>query len=102
MPRKMLGTTKVPHRKNTAGMQAVRISTPTSVIIPMSQHIGAPAEPVVKVGDSVFVGTKIGEAQGFVSSPVHSSVSGTVKKIEPFLSSNGLCIYECYLALLSL
>ncbi|MBQ8879309.1 MAG: electron transport complex subunit RsxC [Clostridia bacterium] len=89
MPRFMLGTTRVPHRKNTAGIQAVRIPAPATVTLPMSQHIGAPAEPTVKVGDAVYVGTKVGEAQGFVSSPVYSSVSGKVKKIEPYLSSNG-------------
>ena len=89
MPRFMLGKTHVPHRKNTAHMSAVRMPAPETVLIPTSQHIGAPANPIVKVGDSVFVGTKIAEAQGYVSSPVHSSVSGKVKKLEPFLSANG-------------
>ncbi len=89
MPRFMLGTTPVPHRKNTAGIQAARIPTPATVILPMSQHIGAPAEPIVKAGDTVYVGTKVGEAQGFVSSPIYSSLSGKVKKVEPFLSSGG-------------
>ena len=84
-----LGKTKVPHRKHTSEMEAVRIPAPASVVIPMSQHIGAPATLVVKVGDKVCVGTKIAEAGGFVSAPIHSSISGTVKKIEPFLSSNG-------------
>ena len=51
---------------------------PKIVKIPMLQHIGAPAEPVVAVGDKVCVGTLIGKAGGFVSAPVHSSVSGTV------------------------
>lgn len=85
----MLGKTHVPHRKNTASMPAFRMTPPTEVEIPMSQHIGAPANPVVKVGDKVFVGTLIGEAGGFVSANVHSSVSGTVKKIQNFLMSNG-------------
>ncbi len=84
-----LGKTKVPHRKNTAGMQAERIAPPKSVFIPMAQHIGAPATPVVKVGDTVFVGTLIGEAAGFVSAPIHSSVSGTVKKIDTYLQASG-------------
>ncbi len=43
----------------------------------MSQHLGAPANPIVQVGDTVKVGQKIGEAAGFISAPVHSSVSGT-------------------------
>ena len=84
-----LGKTHIPHRKNTAGMPPVRMPVPTSVEIPMSQHIGAPAKPTVKAGDKVYVGTLIGEAGGFVSAPIHSSVSGTVKKIGTFLLANG-------------
>ena len=84
-----LGKTHVPHRKNTAAMPAVRMAPPAEVEIPMSQHIGAPAKPIVKPGDEVFVGTLIGEAGGFVSAPVHSSVSGKVKKIGTVLISNG-------------
>ena len=55
---------------------------PDIVVIPLSQHIGAPCDPLVAVGDKVKVGQKIGESKAFVSAPVHSSVSGTVKKIE--------------------
>ncbi|MCC8067159.1 MAG: electron transport complex subunit RsxC [Clostridiales bacterium] len=55
---------------------------PEVVAIPLSMHAGAPATPVVAVGDTVKVGQKIGEAAGFISSPVHSSVSGTVIAIE--------------------
>ena len=84
-----LGKTHVPHRKNTAAMPAVRMAVPSEVEIPMSQHIGAPAKPIVKPGDEVFVGTLIGEAGGFVSAHVHSSVSGTVKKIGTVLISSG-------------
>ena len=53
------------------------------LVFPVSQHIGAPAKPVVKVGDTVLRGQMIAEAGGFVSAPIHSSVSGTIKKIEP-------------------
>lgn len=53
------------------------------LVYPLSQHIGAPANPIVAVGDSVLRGQKIAEANGFVSAPIHSSVSGTVKAIEP-------------------
>lgn len=53
------------------------------LVFPMSQHIGAPATPIVAVGDTVLKGQKIAEASGFVSSPIYSSVSGTVKAIEP-------------------
>ena len=84
-----LGKTKIPHRKHTAAMKAVRMPVPASVLIPMAQHIVAPAVPIVKVGDKVCVGTKIADAGGFVSVPIHSSVSGTVKKLDSFLSSNG-------------
>lgn len=55
---------------------------PETVAIPLSMHAGAPATPVVEVGDSVKVGQKIGESAGFISSPVHASVSGTVTAIE--------------------
>ena len=85
-----LGKTRVPHRKNTADMPAVRMTMlPETVLLTTVQHIGAPAVPVVKPGDHVYVGTLIAEAGGFVSAPVHSSVSGTVKKIENYLSSQG-------------
>ena len=85
-----LGKTHVPHYKNTAKMPAVRMTKlPETVLIPMAQHIGAPATPVVKAGDKVFVGTLVGAASGFVSANIHSSVSGTVKKIESYLSSQG-------------
>ena len=53
------------------------------LVYPLSQHIGAPATPIVQKGDKVLRGQKIAEATGFVSAPIHSSVSGTVKAIEP-------------------
>ena len=85
-----LGKTQVPHYKNTAEMPAVRMTKlPDTVLLPMAQHIGAPANPVVKPGDKLYVGTLVGEAGGFVSAKIHSSVSGTVKKIESYLSSQG-------------
>ena len=85
-----LGKTRVPHSKNTAATPAVRMTKlPETVLIPMAQHIGAPAIPVVKAGDKVYVGTLIGEAGGFVSANIHSSVSGTVKKVESYLSFQG-------------
>ena len=60
----------------------VRFPDPETVIIPLSMHAGAPANAIVEVGDEVKVGQKIGEAGGFISAPVHSSVSGTVTAIE--------------------
>jgi electron transport complex protein RnfC len=58
----------------------------------MSMHIGAPAKPVVKVGDLVKVGTLIAEAGGFVSAPIHASVSGKVTKITDYLLSSGTTV----------
>ena len=60
-----------------------------TVTILMQQNIGAPCKPIVKVGDEVLVGQKIGDSDSFVSSPVHSSVSGTVQKIVNVLLPNG-------------
>ncbi|MBO4384619.1 MAG: electron transport complex subunit RsxC [Clostridia bacterium] len=79
----------VPHRKNTAHLEAVRMPPPESVVIPTVMHIGAPAKPVVKAGDKVAVGQLIAEPGGFISAPIHASVSGTVKKVEDVVLSNG-------------
>ncbi len=79
----------VPHRKNTQKKPVVRIDTPQTVTIPMSMHIGKPAVPTVKVGDLVKIGTKIGEADGKVSSDIYSSVSGKVVKLPEYLLYNG-------------
>ena len=79
----------VPHRKNTAEKSAVRMESPKTVTLPMSMHIGAPAKPIVKVGDLVKVGTPIAEAGGAVSVPMHASVSGKVTKITDYLLSDG-------------
>lgn len=62
---------------------------PKQAIFPMGQHIGAPAKPVVKKGDKVKVGTMIAEAGGFVSAPIHSSVSGTVFKVDNAVDASG-------------
>ena len=65
---------------------------PSTVTIPMSMHIGAPAKPLVKAGDPVKVGTLIAEAGGFVSAPIHASVSGKVTKITDYLLSSGTTV----------
>ena len=59
------------------------------LVYPVSQHIGAPASPIVAVGDQVLRGQKIAEAGGFVSAPVYSAVSGKVKAIEPRFNPTG-------------
>ena len=82
MPIFNLGKLRLKHQKKTSNLESVRVPCPPMVTIPMSQHIGAAARPVVKVGDRVLVGTVIGEADGKISAPIHSSISGTVKKID--------------------
>ena len=62
------------------------------LVFPMAQHIGAPAKPLVKKGDRVLVGQKIGEASGFISANVICSVSGTVKAVEPRRVANGAMV----------
>ncbi len=79
----------VPHRKNTIKQSTVRMDVPKFVTIPMSMHIGKPAIPTVKIGDTVKVGTKIGEADGKISSCVFSSVSGKVTKLAEYLLAGG-------------
>ena len=79
----------VPHLKKTAAMKAVRIPAPQTVTIPLSMHIGTPAQAVVKAGDTVRVGDLIGQAEGNISAPVHASVSGTVKKIDKVVLASG-------------
>lgn len=77
------------HNKNTAALAAVRIGVPKKIILPMSMHIGAPARPAVRVGDDVRVGQLVGEAGAGLSSPVYSSVSGKVKKIDEIIAVTG-------------
>lgn len=89
MSMKLLHGVRVPHHKNTAKCVPVRMTVPEIVTIPMSMNIGKPATPVVKVGDTVKVGQLIAEANGFVSSPIYSGVSGKVTKIDQMLLFHG-------------
>jgi Na+-translocating ferredoxin:NAD+ oxidoreductase subunit C len=75
--------------KMAANAAIQTLPTPKQVAIPIAQHIGAPAQPIVKRGDTVKTGTLIAKAAGFVSANIHSSVSGTVKKIDDVLDSSG-------------
>ena len=86
---KRLGGVHAPHRKNTAASKPEQLPIPSEIVLPMSMHIGAPAKPVVKVGDEVKVGQLIGEPGGFVSSPVYTGVSGKVKAIDSFMTLVG-------------
>lgn len=71
------------HKELTESKHTVDFPTPKRVIIPLKQHTGAILEPLVKKGDVVKVGDKIGDTKAFVSSPVHASISGKVVSIEP-------------------
>ncbi|MFP4456281.1 MAG: electron transport complex subunit RsxC [Clostridia bacterium] len=83
------------HKEYTEDLAIEKLPLPKTVVIPLLQHIGAPCEPIVKVKDHVKVGQKIAEMQGFVSAPIHATVSGIVKKISDREISSGnktLCI----------
>ncbi|MFD3157144.1 electron transport complex subunit RsxC [Haloimpatiens sp. FM7330] len=79
-----------PHGKHLSEHKPIEDYTPKGeLVFPLSQHIGAPCESLVKKGDKVLVGQKIGEAKGFGLSTIHSSVSGTVKNILPMMTASG-------------
>ncbi len=82
-------TIRVPHHKDTENCATKPLLRPAEVTLLMAQHIGAPAKVCVEKGARVFVGTRVGEAVGFVSADVHSSVSGTVKAITNVLTPTG-------------
>ncbi len=82
------------HKELTAGRAIERIKFPKRVVLPLSQHIGAPSRPLVKAGDKVFRGQVIAEPGGFVSVPLHSSVTGTVAGIRKHHHPNG-SLAEC-------
>ena len=76
-------------KQDTMNCAITELKASEIMVYPMSQHIGAPCEPIVKAGDRVLVGQKIGDSSAFVSAPIHSSVSGTVKAIENRTHPNG-------------
>ena len=84
-----IGGIHPPENKLSAGKKITGLAIPKQVIIPLSQHIGAPAQAVVKKGDPVKVGTLLAKAGGFVSANIHSSVSGKVNKIDNALDASG-------------
>lgn len=86
---KSLNGVHLKHCKNSQDENTVIFPLPKLAVIPMSQTMGAPCEPIVNVGDKVFCGQKIGETDAFMSVPVHSSVSGTVMAISDYLMANG-------------
>jgi electron transport complex protein RnfC len=72
------------HKEPTESRPIERMPLPSRVVIPLQQHTGEMCEPVVQVGDEVREGQRIGEARGFISSPVHASISGLVATIDSF------------------
>ena len=92
-----IGGIHPPGNKLSAGRPIEMIAAPAAVVIPLSQHIGAPAKAVVAKGDKVKVGTLIGKAEGFVSANVHSSVSGTVTKIDTMTDGSGIARPAIYI-----
>lgn len=82
--KQFIGGINIPHYKSFTEHKAIKeASLPDEIIIPLLQHTGAPNKPLVKVGDKVKAGQKIGATDKFVSAPIHASLSGTVTAIEP-------------------
>lgn len=87
-----LHSVRLPHFSGSAEQLTRKIPAPEVVAISMLQHIGAPCEPCVAVGDNVKIGQKIGDTEAFMSAPVHASVSGVVKEIKDVMNVGGrLC-----------
>ena len=87
---KKLNGIKLKHRKNTENSSTVVFPVPEKVRIPMSMTMGAPCQPLVKVGDEVKVGQKIGDTDAAFSAPVHSGVSGKVTAITDYRNAMGV------------
>lgn len=91
------GGAQLPHLKSTAELETIIMPPPDIVTIPTKQHIGVPCTSIVEEGTKVFVGTKIADSENNFSSPIHSSVSGTVTKVTSdciTIKSDGLMEYE--------
>lgn len=84
-----IGGIHPPENKLSAGKKISRLAVPQQVIIPLGQHIGAPAQAIVKKGDIVKAGTLIAKPGGFVSANIHSSVSGKINKIDTAIDASG-------------
>jgi len=78
-----------PEHKLSSGLAIEELPLPDVVVIPVSQHLGAPAKVLVNRGDQVKIGQLIAQSEGFVSTNIHSSVSGKVLKVDQFLDSSG-------------
>ena len=87
-----------PENKYTEGIAIETVPSPKKVYIPFSQHTGKPARPLVQKDDVVKIGTKIGESEGFISVPIHASISGKVLALishpHPVLGTSLCCVIE--------
>ncbi|MCM1356035.1 MAG: electron transport complex subunit RsxC [Staphylococcus sp.] len=83
--------------KIAAGKPIENMPLPEEVVLPVAQHIGAPANPIVKKGDKVRRGDCVAEAGGFVSAPIHTPISGTVTKIDVCRTPQGLPVQAIYI-----
>lgn len=92
-----IGGIHPPANKLSDKQSILTIAPPATVVIPLGQHIGAPASAVVAKGDKVKVGTLIGKAEGFVSANIHSSVSGTVTKVDQMTDGSGISRTAIYI-----
>ncbi len=86
---KKLRGLKLSHHKNTENCSTIEFPLPKTVCIPMAMTMGAPCQPIVKIGDEVKVGQKIGDCDAPFSAPVHSGVSGKVTALSDYLTANG-------------
>lgn len=86
---KKLNCIHISHFKNTDDCKCEKLKIPPKVKIPMSMHMGVPCEPLVKAGDTVLAGQKIGDSSAFFSVPVHSGVSGKVTAVSDMVCANG-------------
>lgn len=84
-----IGGVHPPENKLSSGEKIQILPVPEQVIIPLGQHIGAPATPVVQKGDKVLAGQVLAQAAGFVSANIHSSVSGTVTSVDSYTDASG-------------
>jgi electron transport complex protein RnfC len=97
-PYPLIGGVHLPDHKHQATQKPIQsVALPKQLIIPLLQHIGEEAKPIVAIGDYVLKGQKIGEVRAFVSTPVHASTSGTIVDIGLYpvdhaSSLNGLCV----------
>ncbi len=98
MPLTFKGGLHIPDHKEITNSLPIRTVEGCAVhIFPLQQHIGAPLEPCVNVGDHVYAGELIATSQSFVSAPLHSSISGTVTKIEPHLHPSGALVTSIFI-----